>query len=137
MSNIDNIDPRTCIASKMMKCHRILSGVFRKHLLPFGITNSQLSMLFVICKKEQVTQRELCDFLFLEKSTVHRNLTKLLEMGFVTRSNFPNFSMTREGLRFLDQIIPAWQAAMNETTDRLGQQGLGALDLVFSQLKGT
>lgn len=49
--NLKNFNPSECISGKVMRLNRITANVFRKYLMPFNITDSQLSILFVLTKK--------------------------------------------------------------------------------------
>ena len=134
--NIDKCQPSTCISGKAMKCNRIIANIFRKYLKDFGITDSQLSILFVISKSEQVNQKKISDLLFLDKSTVNRNLKRLIENNFVSKTNYPQLIMTDNGLAVLEKLIPSWEKAMSEARQVLGQEGENALDLLATKLTG-
>jgi DNA-binding MarR family transcriptional regulator len=118
--NVDNCDPRLCINGKISRAKRIVNGVFRKRLKPFGITSSQLSMLFILSKKGKTSQRELADMLYLEKSSVSRNKRRLVTQGWVENEGL-NLIIAKKGLSLLDQIIPAWDEAMDEIKLKLGK----------------
>ncbi len=133
--NLESANPSQCIASKMMKCNRILSQVFRKHLLNFGLTNSQMTILFIIAKKGDVTQAQLASMLYLEKSTVSRNMRRLFEKELIIKEKNQIINITEKGKSFLEKIIPQWDKAMEESRKLLANDGLEALDTVLSKLK--
>lgn len=132
--NIQSCSPQHCISGKMMKCNRIILQVFRKHIGRFGITNSQLSILFVTAKKETVTQRFLSEMLFLEKSTVSRNIRRLLKDGHISKDSKQQITMTYEGKILLEKVIPEWEKAMAEAKEVLKNEGEEALNLIFTNL---
>ena len=117
-----------------MRISRITANVFRKHLSPFNITGSQLSILFVLSKKDGLTQKQLSDFSQLEKSSLNRNLTRLLERNYLTRIDFPIIRITNEGKKIVEEIIPEWKKAMHEIEKILGNTGEEALDIVLNKL---
>lgn len=131
--NVDNCDPRMCINSKISRSQRIISGIFRKHLKDFGITSSQLSMLFVLSKKGSTSQQELADILYLEKSSVSRNKLRMLKEGLLEKQGL-NLNISKAGLTLLNQVIPCWDKAMKEAKTKLASEGLKALDSVVNQL---
>jgi DNA-binding MarR family transcriptional regulator len=131
--NIDNFDPRECINGRVSRAQRIISNVFRKHIKPFGITSSQLSMLFVLSKRGVTSQRELSEILYLEKSSVSRNKRRLVSQGWVQNEGL-NLMMTKKGLSFVEEVIPEWEKAMLEIKDTLGQDGQKGLGTVLSNL---
>jgi DNA-binding MarR family transcriptional regulator len=132
--NVDKAKPDECLAAKIMKSHRIMNGIFRKHLQPFGITNPQLTILFTLSKRETVTQTELGNILFLEKSSVSRNMRHLTSAGLISRANHTHLKIEDKGLQLLEEVIPAWNKAMDETKDLLGMDGMFALDTLIDKL---
>ena len=132
--NVDSCNPRVCISSKITKCNRIVSRVFRKHLKPFGITNSQLSTLFIITKAEQPSQRLLSDMLYMDKSTVNRNLNRLVDNGYVVKQNLHELRTTVKGKALLETVIPHWENAMKEIRALLENDGEVALNMLLQKL---
>lgn len=133
-NNIQRFNPSTCISGKVNQIKRITSNVFRKHLKPFGITDSQLTLMFILSKKEKMNQKELSDFAFLEKSSLNRNLTRLIERKLLSREEFPLISISTDGKYFVENIIPVWEKAMTEIESKLGEQGLSSITIVHNQL---
>ncbi|UTW61002.1 MarR family transcriptional regulator [bacterium SCSIO 12741] len=129
-----DLDPTICLSNKMRKCNRIVANLFRKHLQPFGLSNSQLTLLFVIHKAPEVNQKKLADVLIMEKSTVNRNLQRLLDHNWVAKQSDQTFELTETGKALVEEIIPHWQAAMTEIRAILQEDGESALDLVLKKL---
>ena len=132
--NIDRCNPKKCVSGQMMKCNRIVANTFRKYLKPFGITDSQLSILFVVTKAEMVNQKKISDHLFLEKSTVNRNIARLIERGYLSLDEDLFLNTTKKGLEFLESILPHWDLAMEEINQILGRDGQEALSTVLQKL---
>ncbi|EDP70941.1 transcriptional regulator, MarR family protein [Flavobacteriales bacterium ALC-1] len=131
---LEACDPRTCFSGRMMRMDRIISKIFRKHITPFGLTNSQLSILFVTAKKGIVTQQLLSEVLFLEKSSMSRNMRRLLEMELIVRIDSRKIEMTLKGKALLEQIIPEWEKAMTEVNTILGNEGQKAFETVYASI---
>jgi len=131
--NIDSCDPRTCINSKIGRSQRIINSIFRKHVRQFGITSSQLSILFVLSKRGKCTGKELANILYLEKSSVSRNKRRMLEQEFL-ESEGSHILITNKGLELLEKVIPSWEKAMEETKKKLGNLGEESLNTIVSQL---
>ena len=85
-SNLENFQPQFCLARKVMMCNRLILKTFRKHIDKHDITISQLSILFITSKKKLILQVELSEMLALEKSTLSRNIPRLLENNYIERS---------------------------------------------------
>ncbi|MBL4670365.1 MAG: MarR family transcriptional regulator [Flavobacteriales bacterium] len=117
-----------------MRLNRLTANVFRKHLSPFNITDSQLTLLFILSKKEKCNQKEISDIAKLEKSSLNRNLTRLIEKGFVTKKEFPLLQLTLSGKVFVNDIIPEWGKAMNEIKELISEEGLNGINIALDNL---
>lgn len=133
-SNIDNFNPLECISGKIRRCNRIVANVFRKHLSKFNITDSQLSIVFVISKVDNSNQKKISEILYLEKSTVNRNLTRLLQNNIISYDEGKNLDLTEEGKKLLNAILPHWENAMTEIRSILDKEGENAINLLTLKL---
>jgi len=98
---------------------------------------SQLSLLMVTGKMKAVPQAELGKMLKLERSTVTRDLTRLVDKGFLVKSGTnsrPVVEMTDAGAEYTERIIPDWYNATQEAKNKLGADGDLALNLVLQNL---
>ncbi|MGB1204388.1 MAG: MarR family winged helix-turn-helix transcriptional regulator [Chitinophagales bacterium] len=127
-------NPRSCTAGKIMRCERIILNIYRKHLSPFGITSSQLSILMIVAKLEPLKQADLAMILQMEKSTVSRNIRRLLDTNLLMRVVSKQLSVTEEGKILLEKVMPAWENAKAETNELLQADGAVALNLVLNNL---
>lgn len=130
----DKFNPRECIASKIQKSNRIINNIYRKHLKQLNISNSQVSILFVLSKKKTITQKELSELLYLEKSTVNRNIERLIKQDFLLQNQFKKIEITPHGLDMVKKLIPIWQNAMQEAEAKLGKSGLNSLNNLMQTL---
>ena len=133
--NIEKCDPRTCISGSMMKCNRIIASIFRKHLKPFSVTDSQLSILFVVTKVNGVNQKRITEILFMEKSTVNRNIVRLIDNKYISFDKNLFLKTSKKGKRFLEKVLPHWDLAMNEMRTILGKEGTEALSIIKTKLE--
>lgn len=132
--NLHQFSPSDCISGKIMKCNRIIANVFRKHLIKFNITDSQLSIIFVISKVRNTNQKKIAELLYLEKSTVNRNVNRLLQKGIIAYSDKKELILTRPGKKLLNNVIPHWEKAMLEMKILLSEDGENALSLLVEKL---
>ena len=132
--NIKNFNPTFCISRKLMKCNRIVSAIFRKQFKSFELTNSQISILFIVSKKGLTTQSELSEILSLEKSTVSRSIRLLLKNGCLEKKTLKEIRLTTKGMGLLEKIIPHWELAMTEVRLKLKDEGEQAVNLILSKL---
>jgi len=134
LNNIESFNPKRCISGKMTRLHRVTANIFRKHLSPFGVTNSQLTLLFVLTKRSNLNQKQLSDITVLEKSSLNRNLKRLIESKLITKEDFPLIKITTKGKILVNEIIPEWKKAMNEIETLLESDGKNALDILTKKL---
>jgi DNA-binding MarR family transcriptional regulator len=132
-NNLANFNPSVCISAKVRRLERATSAIFRKHLLPFDITESQLSILFVLFKTGGLTQKQLANFAMLKKSTINRNIARLLTKDYLSRQNFPILQLTQKGKEFVQSVIPSWEIAMLEIKEMLTPKGEEALNFILSK----
>ena len=132
--NLDACNPSICFSGRMMRMDRIVSKIFRKHLASFNLTNSQFSILFITSKKRVVTQQKLADMLYLEKSSVSRNMKRLLDAEFIRKTTTRQIEMTTKGKKLLEQLIPKWENAMQEVNEILGEEGQIAFNTLYTKI---
>ena len=132
--NINQFNPSECISGKMMRCNRIVANVFRKHLMQFNITDSQLSIIFIISKVKNSNQKKISEILYLEKSTVNRNINRLLKNSIIEYDARKELLLTNQGKTLLNNVIPYWEKAMKEIKDILDKEGENALNLLTKHL---
>lgn len=131
---LESVNPKMCFSGRIMRMDRIVNTIFRKHIAPFGLTNSQLSMLFVTAKKKKVTQQLLTKILFLEKSSVSRNMRRLLEANLIEKDGTRSIQMTTKGKTLLEKVIPEWNKAMEEMNTLLGNSGQQAFETLYETI---
>lgn len=121
--HIENFNPKTCISGQVMRINRKIANIFRAYLRPYDITDSQLTILFVLSKHHKLNQKQLSKITVLEKSTLNRNLTRLYNKKYISREEFPLLTITQEGKIFVNGIIPQWEKAMEEVRTLIGTEG--------------
>ena len=85
-------------------------------------------------KKEKMTQKQLSEFAHLEKSSLNRNLTRLIDRKLLSRDEFPIIMITTDGKYFVENIIPIWEKAMCEIREAMGKEGEDALITLHNKL---
>lgn len=122
-------DVQNCIGNRLRCLSRIVDSEFRIMLKNFGITESQLSILFALSKLGRTEQGKIGETLFLERSTVSRNVKLLENKAILSRTDAyrPEIELTNEGELLLQQILPVWESLMDNLCDKLGEDGLQGL----------
>lgn len=132
--NIASFNPRECISGKIMRLNRLTANVFRKYLAPFNVTDSQLTLLFILSKKGKSNQKELSQIAKLEKSSLNRNLKRLVDKNYITRKEFPQLKLTHTGKIFVEKIIPEWEKAMTEIKELITEEGLNGINIALENI---
>jgi DNA-binding MarR family transcriptional regulator len=88
----------------------------------------------VVSKMENVHQSKIAKMLALEKSSVSRNVKRLLSTGLITTQESKELKATNKGKQLMEQLIPAWENAKKEVDEILGEDGQQALELLKRKL---
>ncbi|MFX8747429.1 MarR family transcriptional regulator, partial [Acinetobacter baumannii] len=74
----------SCISTRVRQLSRIVTRVYDDALRPLGITASQFTLLTQLAQQDGITAVEIGHTLDIEKSTLSRNLKRLLALGHIT-----------------------------------------------------
>ncbi len=127
---VENFKPQDCIVGKFSRLQRRISRIFRRHIRPYGVTNSQLGLLFVLSKCESCSQKELSEIAVLEKSTLKRNIDLIVRNEWAFQDAAKQISITGKGRSMVQHILPSWKLAMEEVKTILGADGINALQIL-------
>ena len=79
---------------------------------------------------EELTQSDLGKLLDLERSTICRDLARLVDQGYLYKTKgtkSPLIGLSKKGKDFALEIFNEWEKGYKETRDLLGEEGLEAL----------
>lgn len=90
----------------------------------FGLSYNALMMLYIIDETDEVTQKQVCDTLYLSKSSVHSMMRDLINHGYLVLEKGGNnkekyMVFTDKGRKFMAQI--------NHDTDQMEDAALQTL----------
>ncbi len=119
-----------CIAARLRKLTRVVDNILRSDLKGFGITENQITILFVLSKKGKMEQGKLGKHLGLERSSISRNIQILLDKGYIIKSKAfrPEIELTRKGFDNVSKFTPIWNEFMNKWYDIIGEDGMEYLN---------
>lgn len=103
-------------------------------MAPFDVTTSQVSLLFVLSKHTTLAQKQLSDIVRLEKSSLHRNLKRLIAQEYLDKKHYPQIAITKKGKKLVNAIIPEWEKAMSEIREIIGKDGELSIDQIHHNL---
>lgn len=108
---------------------RVLTGIYDKQLRPSGIRSTQFNVLCFLSDFD-ICNEPLSDIgasLSMDRSTISRNLVKLITAGYVStvkkRSgrNTPGYFLTDKGKDALGLAMPLWRHIQGKIAREIGE----------------
>jgi DNA-binding MarR family transcriptional regulator len=138
ISAIAEATSETCLATRVRQLSRIVTRVYDDALRPLGITGSQYTLLAQLAARDGITAVEIGHDLDIEKSTLSRNLKRLLALGHIVMDppagrRGRGLHLTPKGQAVLKDAFPIWQDAQKKTVGAMGSDSRSVLDGLLSQ----
>jgi DNA-binding MarR family transcriptional regulator len=121
-----------CLAVRVRLIGRALTGIYDGALAGSGLTIAQVNLLAAVGKAGPCPPSALGEILQLERSTVSRNLTLLLNHGWIEAvtsdaKGMREVALTPDGRAKIDAVMPSWRQAQQQAADLLGPTGVTAI----------
>jgi len=128
----------SCISTRVRQLSRIVTRVYDDALRPLGITASQFTLLTQLAQQDGITAVEIGHTLDIEKSTLSRNLKRLLGLGLLTMDppagrRGRGLHLTAKGESVIKQAYPVWMDAQARTVQIMGAESRSTLDGLLAQ----
>lgn len=141
MASIADIAETTagaCLATRVRQLSRIITRVYDDAMRPLGITASQYTLLAQLAARDSITAVEIGHELAIEKSTLSRNLKRLLALGHIIMDppagrRGRGLHLTPKGQAILKDAFPIWQDAQTRAVSAMGAESRNVLDGLLSQ----
>ena len=138
MSTIASATSDDCLATRVRQLSRIITRVYDDALRPLGITGSQYTLLAQLASRDGITAVEIGHDLDIEKSTLSRNLKRLLALGHIIMDppagrRGRGLHLTPKGQAVLKDAYPIWLTAQKKTVGVMGSGSREILDGLLSQ----
>ncbi len=141
MASIADIAETTagaCLATRVRQLSRIITRVYDDAMRPLGITASQYTLLAQLAARDSITAVEIGHELDIEKSTLSRNLKRLLALGHIIMDppagrRGRGLHLTPKGQAILKDAFPIWQDAQTRAVSAMGAESRNVLDSLLSQ----
>ena len=93
----------------------------------YGLSYNALMVMYIIAEYETVTQKNICDILFLSKSTVHGILLELIKNKYVVLISGKNkkekrIIFTNNGEEFFSAILKDTEIFEKKVLDFIGEK---------------
>jgi len=133
ISDIAEMTSATCLATRVRQLSRILTRLYDDAMRPLGITASQYTLLAQLASRDGITAVEIGHELDIEKSTLSRNLKRLLALGMIIMDppagrRGRGLHLTPKGQAILKDAFPVWQAAQARSVAAMGADTRAKLD---------
>ena len=111
---------------RVRRLSRAVTRIFDEALRPHGISTAQLNMLVAITRAGALRPFELARVLDLEKSTVTRNLDRMLSHRWIRATPEPDgngysVEVQPPGRALLERAYPSWEAAQERAMRHVGE----------------
>lgn len=138
ISEIAENTSAACISTRIRQLSRIITRVYDDALRPLGITASQFTLLTQLAQQDGITAVEIGHSLDIEKSTLSRNLKRLLQDGLLTMDppagrRGRGLHLTPKGETVIQAGFPVWREAQTRTIRVLGPESRSLLDGLLTQ----
>lgn len=123
----------TCLATRVRQISRIVTRVYDDALRSLGITASQFTLLTQLAQQDGITAVEIGFTLDIEKSTLSRNLKRLLALNLIIMDppagrRGRGLHLTPSGQSVIKEAYPVWQEAQRRATAVMGADCRDTLD---------
>jgi DNA-binding MarR family transcriptional regulator len=127
-----------CLATRVRQLSRIITRVYDDAMRPLGITASQYTLLAQLAARDSITAVEIGHDLDIEKSTLSRNLKRLLALGHINMDppagrRGRGLHLTAKGQAVLKDAFPIWQDAQKRTIGAIGADSRSMLDALLHE----
>jgi DNA-binding MarR family transcriptional regulator len=128
----------TCLATRVRQLSRIVTRIYDDALRPLGITASQFTLLTQLAHQDGITAVEIGGSLDIEKSTLSRNLKRLLALGHLTMDppagrRGRGLHLTPKGQDVIQKAYPVWRDAQTKSVRVMGPESRATLDGLLTQ----
>ncbi|MGF1649596.1 MAG: MarR family winged helix-turn-helix transcriptional regulator [Hyphomicrobiaceae bacterium] len=123
----------SCLASRVRQLSRIVTRMYDDALRPYGITASQFTLLTQLANRDGITAVEIGYALDIEKSTLSRNLKRLLALKLIVMDppagrKGRGLHLTDEGRAAIKNAYPVWLDAQQRAVGVMGPDSRQKLD---------
>jgi DNA-binding MarR family transcriptional regulator len=128
-----------CVALQIRTLGRWITQSFDASLRRHRLRISQLNILMTIAENGPLRPARICRVLCMEKSTLSRDLERLVRSGWLQKVRIkPNRTfdvwLTRDGHALLERVRPVWSEIQEATQRHLGREFVSALGRVSEKL---
>ncbi|MBN4062503.1 MAG: hypothetical protein COA57_15825 [Flavobacteriales bacterium] len=132
------INPKMCPFGRLTIISRKLGKLFKKHFKKLNVTQSQATILLMLAEMGEILQSDIGKHLELERSTVSRDLVRLIDNGYLNKTASgvsPTISLTKEGIKLAKLVTNEWGKGYKDSFQVLGNEGMNAVATIEQTMK--
>ena len=115
-----------CLVMRLRRLDRKITRIYDDALRPHGITSAQLNLLVAVAIAAPVPPSVIASALELEKSTLSRNVAKMVDRGWIESERAEGGGLllhaTDSGLELVAEVKPQWERAQRQARRVLDPQ---------------
>jgi DNA-binding MarR family transcriptional regulator len=128
-----------CLCSSFRRAARALTQMYERELRPFGLRSTQHTILQVLSRTGELTQRKLGEILAMDSTSLTRTLAVMLREGWITERRGEDrrerwIGMSRAGEKKLSTALPVWEKVQARLRQEIGAQSWKDLMQLTRQL---
>lgn len=117
----------SCLGFRLRLLDRVVARLYDEELRELGMRRTQLDLLAALQRFGPASPAQLIRVLGLEKSSLSRNLRRLITRELVSESRGSDrrrhmLALTEDGHRHLVAALPAWRRAQERVHELLGDE---------------
>lgn len=121
-----------CLAYRARRLARSMTRIYNEALRPHGLSIAEMNLLVAIGSHGSAQPVDLARGMDMDKSTLSRNLRRLVRRGWVEAAENPDgrgdlVGLTEAGAGVLEAAMPAWMEAQRQAVGLLGDQAIPVL----------
>jgi len=133
LASIAATTSQMCIATRVRQLSRIVTRVYDDAMRHLGITASQFTLLTQLAQQDGITAAEIGITLDIEKSTLSRNLKRLLALQHITMDppagrRGRGLHLTARGQAVVQEAYPIWLDVQRRVVEAMGVESKATLD---------
>ena len=135
------LTPKHCVSNHLHQTARAVNRVYSEEMRPIGLKRSQYSILGYLQKLGVAQLTELADLLFMDRTTLSRNLKPLQKQGLITVTpsaldrRAKELRLTDEGKALFKDATKYWRRAQKRILDAFGAENWSKLEASLKTLR--
>ena len=135
------LDPNHCVSNNLHKTARAVSRLYAEEMRPAGLARSQFAVLGHLDREGPLALTDLAGRLYMERTTLTRNLRPLEQAGLVTRTTSAEdarvklIGITDAGRERLREGRRYWRKAQARMLELFGEDKWRELEATLRDLR--